>query len=164
MSSNFSLPENCKIIEATPPAVGAGATITSDYISLKDAHKCWIVIHYYEAHNGAAVVYQPMKATAILPSGATAITTAVKIWANVTADTTDLLVERTAATSYTGGTVTLKNHIVIFEIDPVDLGPTYDCIGFTAATPAAGDYISALFVIQPRYPSRVLTAPTSITD
>ena len=164
MSSNFSLPENCKIVQAIQPIVGAGAVVTSDYISLKDAHKCWIVIHYYEAHNGAAVVYQPMKATAVAPTGDTAITTAVKIWSNVTADTTDLLVERTAATSYTGGAVTLKGHIVIFEIDPVDLGPTYDCLGVTATTPAAGDYISALFVIQPRYPSRVLTAPASITD
>jgi hypothetical protein len=164
MSSNFSFPENCKIVQAVAPAVGAGLVITSDYISLKDAHKCWIVIHYYEAHNGAAVVYQPMKATAVLPSDATAITTAVKIWSNVTADTTDLLVERTAAVLYTGGAVTLKAHIIIFEIDPVDLGATYDCIGFTASTPAAGDYISALFVIQPRYQTRVLTAPTSLTD
>ena len=164
MSSNFSLPENCKIVNAALPQVGAGSMITSKYISLKDAHKAWIVIHYYEAHNSAAVVYQPMKATAVAPVGDVAITTAVKIWSNVTADTADLLTERTAATSYTSGTVTLKTHIVIFEIDPVDLGPTFDCIGFTASTPAAGDYLSALFVIQPRYPSRVLTAPTSITD
>jgi len=164
MSSTFSLPENCKIVQATPPAVGAGAVITSDYISLKDAHKAWIVIHYYEAHNGAAVVYQPMKATAVAPTGDTAITTAVKIWSNLAAATTDLLVERTAATTYTGSATGPLHNLIIFEIDPVDLGPTYDCIGFTATTPAAGDYISALFVIQPRYASRVLTAPTSITD
>ena len=163
MGSNFSFPEQCKIIEATPPAVGAAGVKTSDYISLKDAHKCWIVIHYYEAHAGAAIVYQPMKATAVTPVGATAITTAVKIWSNLATATSDLLVERTAATSYTGSATALTN-IIIFEIDPVDLGPTYDCIGFTASTPAAGDYISALFVVQPRYQTRVLTAPTSLTD
>ena len=49
---------------------------------------------------GAAIVYQPMKATAILPTGATAITTAVRIWSNLATATSDLLVERTAATSY----------------------------------------------------------------
>ncbi len=163
MSSAFSFPENCKVIQATPVAVGAGAVITFDYISLKDAHKAWIVISYNEAHNGAAVVWQPVKATAVAPTGNVSITTAVKIWSNLAAGSTDLLVERTAATSYTGSATILEN-LIIFEIDPVDLGATFDVISCTATTPAAGDYISALYVVQPRYPSRVLTAPSSITD
>ena len=162
MSSTFSLPENCKIVEMVAPTVGGVGVVTSDYISLRNAHKAWIVIHYTDG-NGNAVVYQPVRATGVTPVGNVSITTAVKIWSNMDTAASDLLVERTAATSYAQDNA-VKNKVIIFEIDPVDLGPTYDCIGFTATTPAAGDYISALFVVQPRYQTRVLTAPASITD
>lgn len=162
MSSAFSLPENCKIVEAVPGQVGAGALVTSDYISLKNAHKCWIVAQLTEGH-AAAVTFQPLKATAVAPTGSTNITSVVKIWSNLDTATSDTLVERTAATSYATNAAA-ANKIVIFEIDPADLGETYDCIGFSAATPAAGDYISAVFVLQPRYASCVSTSPTAITD
>jgi hypothetical protein len=166
MSSAFSFPENCKIVEATPPAVGAAAVITFDYISLKNAHKAWIVIQYMEGH-AAAITYQPMKATAVAPTNATAITTVAKIWSNLATAVSDTLVERTAAVLYAHDAAA-ANKLVIFEIDPADLGDLagvpYDCISCTATTPQAGDYISALYVIQPRYASAVASQPTVITD
>lgn len=161
MSSNFSLPENLKIVEAIVPQVGAAATVTSDYISLKNAHKAWIVLHYDTAGN--AETFQPLKATAIAPTGSTNITNVVKIWSNLDPATSDILVERTAATSYTcdaGAT----SKVIIFEIDPADLGETYDCIAVSTTAIAAGDYISGFFVIQPRYASAVAASPTAITD
>ena len=158
----FSFPENCKIVQGLTPTVGAGVTLTSDYISLKNAHKAWIVVSFNDG-NGNAVVLQPIKATEVAPTGNTSITTAVKIWANEDTDASDTFVEQTAATSYTlDGTV--DNKIVIFEIDPADLGATYDVIACSAATPAAGEYCSMLFVLQPRYASCVGTSPTAITD
>jgi hypothetical protein len=162
MTSTFSLPENLKVVELTPPAVGAGAVITSDYISLKNAHKAWLVIHYADG-NGNAVVLQPLKATAVAPTGSTAITNVVKIWSNLATATDDTLVERTAATSYTLNAAA-ANKIVIFEIDPADLGETYDCIAFSATTPAAAEYISAVCYLQPRYMSCVGQSPTALTD
>lgn len=162
MTSALSIPENCKIVELTPPAVGAGAVITSDYISLKNAHKCWLVIHYGDG-NGNAVALQPLKATAVAPTGSTAITNAVKIWSNLSTATNDTLVERTAATSYTLNAAA-ANKIVVFEIDPADLGETYDVIAFSATTPAAGEYISAIAYLQPRYASAVAVSPTALTD
>jgi hypothetical protein len=162
MSSAFSFPENCKIVEAMKPAVGAGATITSDYISLKNAHKLWFVISYTDG-NGNAITYQPIKATAVAPTGNTSITNVVKWWSNLDTATSDLLVERTAATSYASDNA-VKNKIIICEIDPADLGATYDVVAISAATPAAGEYISAIAVIQPRYASAVVASPTAITD
>lgn len=162
MASNFTLPENCKMVEMVAPAVGAGAVITSDYINLKNAHKAWIVIHYADG-NGNTVTYQPIKATATTPVGNISITTAVKIWSNMDTATSDLLVERTAATSYQQ-TNAVKNKIIVFEIDPEALGATYDVIAFSATTPAAGEYIQAMCYIQPRYAGRVLTSPTALTD
>lgn len=162
MTSAFSLPENCKIVQLTPPAVGSGAVITSAYLSLKNAHKAWLVIHYADG-NGNAVSLQPRKATAVAPTGATNITNVVKIWSNLATGTNDTLVERTAATVYALDTG-VANKIVVFEIDPADLGETYDCIGFTATTPAAGEYISAICYIQPRYASAVAASPTAVTD
>lgn len=167
MTSAFSLPENVKVVELTPPAVGAGAVITSDYISLKNAHKAWLVIHYADG-NGNAVVLQPLKATAVAPSNSTAITNVVKIWSNLATATNDTLVERTAATSYTLNAAA-ANKIVIFEIDPADLGELagtgpYDCIAFSATTPAAAEYISAVCYLQPRYAGPVAQSLTALTD
>ncbi len=167
MTSAFTLPENLKMVQMVAPAVGAGAVVTSTYISLKNAHKCWIVIHYADG-NGNAVSYQPMKATAVAPSDATAITNVVKIWSNMATGTNDRLVERTAATVY-AQTNAVTNKMIVFEIDPADLGELagtgpYDCIGFTATTPAAGEYIEAIAYLQPRYASQVSIAPTALTD
>ena len=165
----FSFPENCKIVEATPGAVGAGALITGDYVSLKNAHKAWIVIQYTEAH-AAAVTFQPLKATAVAPTGSTAITHLARIWSNLDTATSDLLVERTAAVLYASDAA-VANKIVIFEIDPAELGDNgatppvpYDVISFSAATPAAADYISALYVIEPRWQGAVINSPSAITD
>ena len=159
--AGFSFPENCKIVSAITPQVGAAATVTSDYISLKNAHKAWIVIEYVTAGN--AETFQPLKATAVAPTGSTNITNVVKIWSNLDTATSDTLVERTAATSYTcdnGAT----NKLIVFEIDPADLGETYDCVAVVTTAIAAGDYISGLFVIQPRYASQVSLSPSAITD
>jgi hypothetical protein len=162
MSSTFSLPENCKIVEMVAPTVGGVGVVTSDYISLKYAHKAWIVIHYTDG-NGNAVSYQPVKATGVTPVGNVSITTAVKIWSNMDTAASDLLVERTAATVYAQDNA-VKNKVIVFEINPVELGPTYDVIAFTASTPAAGEYIQAMCYIQPRYETRVLTSPSAIID
>jgi hypothetical protein len=157
----MSFPENCKIVEAIPPQVGAAATVTSDYISLKNAHKAWIVLHYNTAGN--AETFQPLKATAVAPTGSVNITNVVKIWSNLDTATSDTLVERTAATSYACDNGATKK-IIIFEIDPADLGETYDCIAVVTTAIAAGDYISGIFVIQPRYASAVAEQPSVITD
>ncbi|KKM13619.1 hypothetical protein LCGC14_1714370, partial [marine sediment metagenome] len=44
----FTLPENCKIVQLASPETTNGAK-TSDVISLKNAHKVWIVVELTQA-------------------------------------------------------------------------------------------------------------------
>ena len=166
MTAAFSLPETYKIIQMAAAQESAGGTVTSDYISLKNAHKAWIIISFATAGN--AETFTPLKATAVAPTNSTAITKEVKIWSNLATATSDTLVERTAATTYAcdnGAT----SKLIIFEIDPADLGDLlgvpYDCIAFsTTALAANTDYLSALCILQMRYGSQVSVSPSSITD
>lgn len=165
MSANFCLVENLKPVQFLIPRVGAGAA-TSSYVSLKGAHKAWIFIDFYEGE-ADTVVFQPMKATAVAPTDATAIVKAVRIWSNLDTATSDRLVERTAATSYTSDNG-VKAKQIVFEIDPADLGDilgvSYDCIAILCTAPNALDYLSATCWIQPRYASQVSLAPTAVTN
>lgn len=166
MTSAFSLVENLKPVNILTNRVGNGA-IASSYVSLKHAHKAWIFIDFTEG-GANQVTFTPRKATAVAPSDATAITTAVPIWANLATGTSDRLVERAAATSYqTDVGVTTKQ--IVFEIDPALLGELagtgpYDCIGVYCDAPNAADYLTVTCWIQPRYASQVSAQPTALTD
>lgn len=165
---SFAFPENCKVVQALAPCVGAADVKTGTYISLKNVHRAWIVISYITAGN--AETFQPLMATAVAPTGSTNVTANMRIWSNLATATNDRLVERAAGTSYAcdaGAT----NKLIIFEIDPAALGDNgatppvpYDCISFNTTAIAAGDYVSAVYVLEPRYPSRASTAPTVVTD
>jgi hypothetical protein len=165
MTSAFSLPENLKPVQFLTNRVGAGAC-TGDYVSLKNAHKAWIVIDFTEG-GAESVSFQPLKATAVAPTNSTAITSVVKIWSNLATAVSDTLVERTAAVLYATDAAAAAKQI-IFEIDPADLGDLagvpYDVISLTATAPNAADYICGTIWIQPRYASAVATQPTALTD
>ena len=162
----FSLVETLKPVQFLLPRVGAGAC-TSTYVSLKGAHKAWIFIDFYEGQANT-VVFTPMKATAVAPSNALAITKEVRIWANQDTAASDRLVEQTAALTFTSDNA-VKGKQIVFEIDPADLGELagtgpYDCLAILCTAPNALDYITATCWILPRYPERVLTALTALTD
>lgn len=165
MTANFCLVENLKPVQFLLPRVGAGAC-TSTYVSLKNAHKAWIFIDFYEGQ-ADTVVFTPMKATAVAPTNALAITNVVRIWSNLDTAASDRLVERTAALTYTTDNG-VKGKQIVFEIDPADLGDLagvpYDCIAILCTAPNALDYITATCWIQPRYAEQVSTAPTILTD
>lgn len=165
MTSAFSLVENLKPVNILTNRVGNGAC-TSSYVSLKYAHKAWLFVDFTEG-GANTVVFTPMKATAVAPTNATAITTAVPIWSNLSTAATDTLVERTAALTYTTETGVATKQIV-FEIDPALLGDLagvpYDCIGLYCNAPNAADYITVTCWMQPRYASQVSVQPTALTD
>jgi hypothetical protein len=159
----FSFPEDCKVLEGLAPQVGAAAAVTGRYISLKNAKKAWVVIHYNQA-DGNAITWHVKRATAVAPTGAIAVTELLRIWSNLDCATLDLLVERTAAINYASGAGTTHKKI-IFEVDPSQLADTFDCIaGCSTTAIAAGQYVSMLYVLQPRYASQVSTQPSVITD
>ena len=162
--STFSLPENCRIIEGLSPRIGAaGGSVIGAYISVKQYEKVYVVIHYQEGSSTSEVL-GIMKSPLISGVGGIPTTELWRIWSNLDCATSDLLVERTAATSYAIGTGD-THKIIVFEVDPAALSEGYDCIaGYGLSGIAATDTYSMLYFGVPRYASRVLTAPTAITD
>ena len=160
--STFSLPENCKIIEATPPTVPGVATVTFDYLSFKEFSKAYLVIHVRTAA-ATTCVMTFNQSPLVSGVGEKALTVPLRIWSNQNTATNDTLVERTAAITYTttAGAVT---QMAVIEILPETFAEGYDVFGCTTANFAADDVVSAVYYCVPRYATRVLTSPTGLTD
>ena len=158
----FRIPENCFLVDGYAPRVGAAAAVTGDYISLKNADMAWVVFHYYQA-DANAITFQVNKATAVDATGATIITNVVPIWSNLDCATSDTLVRRTDAVSYVAGTGAASK-LIIFQIDPASLGSTFDVICGYASAIAAAQYLSILYIIKPKFGSKVADQMSFITD
>ena len=157
-----SLVEQYKIVRGCT-ATAMNATVTLDNVSLKNVNKAWIVIQLSNA-TGKAVVINPLLGTSVATC-ATAITFSAKYWSNADTSSTDTLVANTAGTTLTvSSAATPAMHVV--EIDPAAVaaqGATYDCLGCTITGGSnAGDYASAIYVLEMRYPQA--TPPAAITD
>lgn len=153
------LPENLKIIEAITPQVGAA--ITGDYVSLKNAHRAWIVVHIAQG-NAAQVAITVEQASAVAGTGTTPITNVVPIWANEDCAASDKLVKQTSAVAFTTS-VAVKHKMVVFQIDPASLSlADGDCITVKTAASHADNLTSAMYYLETRYPQA--TPPAAITD
>lgn len=158
MTLAFSLPQNLKIVQGIAPS--AGAAVTGDYVSLKNAHKCWVVIN---SSGGAAnaATFGINEATAVLPTAAAASTALFPNWINNSTAVTDTLVKGAdAATVTTDGLATPK--MIVIEVDPALLTAGYDCIAVTEGASAAGNITGATYYIAERY--QQATPPSAILD
>jgi hypothetical protein len=156
----INLPEGLKPIEAITPQ--AGAAITGYYISLKNAVRVYVVVHINQAAaNTVGITLE--QATSIAAGATTPITVSVPIWANEDCVASDRLVEQTAAVGFTTSAAQ-KHKMVVFEVDPATLAPTFDCLTVKTGASAAGNITSAMYYVVPRYTNRVLTALTAVTD
>ena len=158
----FQIPEGAFLIDGYAPNVGAAAAVTGDYISLKNAQMAWVIFQYRQA-DANAITFTVNRATAVAPTGAVAIGNTVPIWSNLDTATSDTLVRRTDATSYAAGTGA-TNKMIVFQIDPANLGDTYDCIAGYASAIAAAQYLSILYVVLPKFGSKVSDQLSFITD
>jgi hypothetical protein len=157
------LTQDFKIVSGAAPTDSAW-DITGDYVSLKNAHMAWIVCTLqFDAMQPYAHPVQPMKATAVLPVGATAITHDAPNWANDDISISDTLVRGADATSYQVP-ATVANKTVIFQIDPMQLGATYDCMGVTVDGNAKwqNNKLSIVYFVEMRYGQA--TPPSIIVD
>ena len=154
------LPERFKIVDASAGPVTTSGGVTFDYVSLKNVHMAYLSIQLTQAV-GHATVIQPQMATAVTPTGATSITYSANWWENEDTAASDTLVKQTAATSATV-TDDVKKKQVIFQIDPAQLGATYDVLGCTVSDSSqATDFVSAQYFLEMRYPQA--TPPTAIS-
>lgn len=160
MSQSFHLVEGAKIVEAMAPATDAAGR-TGDYVSLKNASRVFVVVHLTQG-NAATVALTLEKATAVAGTGSTAITSVVPIWSNLDTATSDTLVRRTDAVSYTTDAA-LKNKMVVFDVDAASLGGDYTCLVVkTGASNVANITQAMYYLVGERYPQ--VTPPAAITD
>lgn len=160
MALPWSLFENLKVVQLASPETTNGAK-TSDVISLKNAHKAWIVVDMTQAV-GHATLLTPRQSTDVAAGTNAVLVKVVPIRANEDCGDTDTLVAQTAAINYTV-TNDIKDKQIIFEIDPVLLTAGYDCVYITAATSSqASNYWSVTAYLATRYPQA--TPPSAILD
>jgi hypothetical protein len=164
----MSLAEQFKVVEGLTPQVGAAAAVLSDYVSLKNLQKLFVVVNYNQG-DADNQTWKIMRATDVTPTGAVVIANAVNIWSNLDCVTSDTLVKRTAAINYASGTGA-THKLIIFEIDPATLGDDgsgndYTCVavGSTGAV-AATSYASITFIGVPKYAGPAAMQPSITTD
>ncbi|MFA6165394.1 MAG: hypothetical protein WC700_02175 [Gemmatimonadaceae bacterium] len=157
----FSLSENMKIVELLAPAADAGGR-TSDYISLKNYIKAFIVVHITQG-NAATIALTPKQATAVAGTAVKVLANAVRIWSDLDTAASDTLVARTAAVDYTTD-AGVKNKIVVFEIDPetLDVAGGFDCITVLTGASNVANITQAMAYLVPRYAQA--TPPSAIVD
>ena len=157
-----NLPEATKIVQLTGPVTTNGG-VTSDYVSLKNAIKAWIVVDMNQAV-GHATLLTPKQASAVDGTGAKALTNNINIWANEDVAASDTLASQTAAKNYTV-TNDIKKKQIVFEIDVagLDLANSFDCVNLVSADSSqATNFINATIYIDTRYKEDV--PPAAITD
>lgn len=146
----LQIPEGLFPVSGTRPITTNGSIHSTDYISLKNAQMCWVVVHLYQSA-GHATVFALERATGVTPVGNVAIANVVPIWYGNVSTTSNTLTRQTDAISYTmGGSVT-GDVFIIFQVDPASLGGEYDCIKLTASDSSiAGNFMDVTFWIQPK--------------
>lgn len=161
MANAFTLPEAAKIVNLLAPAADAAGR-TSAYVSLKNYHKAYIVVHMTQG-NAATVLLSPLQASAVAGTGSKAAPTS-RIWANLDTAASDTLARATDAATYTTD-AGVKLKIVVFEIDPsaLDLANSFDCVGIsTGASNAANITAAVAYLVPSRYPGASL--PSAVVD
>ena len=157
----FCMPENLKVVSAFKPQSSNGG-ITSDTVSMQHVQRAWVVLHISNA--GAAdttdvTIYQATSAEAAAANATTAAT--YKIWVNAASSSSDTLIAQTDA--YMFSTTTAQtDQVVVFQIDPLDLVDTYDCVQVRISdTSTASNYADGMFYLLTTYPSA--TPPAAIS-
>jgi hypothetical protein len=151
---NPFIPEGLFPVSGTRPVTTNGGS-TADYVSLKNVEMCWIVVHLAQTV-GHATAITVNRATAVAPTGAVAIGNAVPIWYGNVSTTSSQLARQTDAVSYTLGAGVTGDVYIIFQIDPSELGSTYDCIAAVSADSSqATNFWEVTYWMKPRYASQV---------
>lgn len=165
MATSMTLPQTFKIVDGSAGPVTSNGGVTCDYISMKHAHKVWIVVNAHQAV-GHATTIQPRWATAVAGTSVANITNSVNWWLNADVSSTDTLAAQTAGTLGTFN-VAATNQLMVIEIDPAAIiataGDTFDCLGCVVADSSqATDFVQVTYIVDHRYPQT--TPPTVITD
>ena len=159
MTLPFSLPEQFKIVNVAPSQVATA--VTYDIVSCKNAHKVWFLItQLYVADTD--ITFSLIEATNVAAGATAAVTAALPIWydVDVAAATTgaaatthfDMLTKITSGSSHKMDTGGGKSQMCVIEWDPAKHTAGYDCIQLADAGGHASNYVTAIAILQMRYP------------
>ena len=132
-------------VVAIPPQ--AGAAITGDYISLKQANHVAVMVTINQA-NAATVAITIEQATDVSGTSSKALAKDVPIYLTADAATSDIPARQTNGVAYTT-TADVKQKVVVFEIDVEDLDVTngFDCITVKTGASNAANITSAMYLV-----------------
>ena len=146
---NPFIPELIFPVEATAGPVTTNGGVTGDNISLKDALNVWVVCHLKQAVGHATAI--TLKKGTVVATCVTALGVNVPIWYGNVSTSSDALARQTDAAAFTLDVGVTGDVIVVFQVDPAQLGE-YGCLGVAVADSSqATNLISVLYFIQPRY-------------
>lgn len=145
------IPEDAVPVVLTPPATTNGG-VTTDYISLKNAHMVYLVATFTQAATHATGI-DVTQATAVAGTAVKAITNTLPIWKNADISATSVLTRLTDAitANCTAGTT---DQIIVMQIDPAgfDVNGGFDCLGCTVDdSTEATNFVSVVAYVVPRY-------------
>lgn len=157
-----SIAEVLKVVNGTTPVTTNGG-VDSDYVSLKNVNKLFIVAKLTQAV-GHATTLAPYQATAVAGTSAKVLSNNCEILANEDVSASDTNTRQTAAKNYSV-TNDIKNKIVIFEIDPatLDTANDFDCVKLNVSDSSqATNFVDITFYGDMKYKEDV--PPAVITD
>jgi len=155
------IPETTKIVESIAPQ--AGGAITGDYISLRDAEVCFVLVHINQA-NVAQVAITIEQAQDVSGTNSKVISNPIPIWTNQDCAASDALVRQTDDVDFTTSAA-VKHKLVIFQIDPahLDVNNGFDCITVKTAASDPTNITAAQYLLADlRYGGN--NTPSDITD
>lgn len=157
-----SIAEDLKVVSGlTPVTTNGGAD--SDYVSLKNANKLFIVAKLTQAAAHATAL-APYQATAVAGTSAKVLTNNCEILANEDVSSSDTNTRQTAAKNYSV-TADIANKVVIFEIDPatLDTANDFDCVKLNVSDSSeATNFVDITYYLDMKYKEDV--PPAVITD
>jgi hypothetical protein len=157
----FTLPENLKIVSAMD-GINAANALGGDYVSLKNAHKAWLVFQH-DGTNDTDLTVGVNEATTVAGGSATAITATMPIWVDSDAGTqSDTLVRQTDAANYVIDPATEGTCLLVIEVDPAKLSAGFDCVAVVGTGGHASNNVSAHWYLESRYPGD--QPPSAIVD
>jgi hypothetical protein len=156
MAYQFTLPELYKVVAATPGPVTTNGGVTGSYVSLKNAHKAWLVLTFRQAASHATVVTLK-EAQTVAGTNVKTVISNHRNWRNSNVATDDTLVQLADAKTVTLATGT-THQMVVFEVDPdrLDIDGGFDVAGFTVGDSSqATNFVAGVWILASSYASQL---------
>jgi len=146
-----TLVEKYKVVQAVEPKT-TNATITGDYVSLKNVITATVIVNLTQAV-GHATEISLYQAKDVSGTESKPLTNSVPVWANEDVSSGDSLIRKSDGVTYTLAN-TAKNKQVVFHIDPakLDINDGFTCLNVRiGASTQATNFAAAEYILDSKY-------------